>query len=78
MPKHMIITGLLGRAARRDPGHRYARLGGTFMPSQIVANQEDDVTLELVGVNGAQHPIAIGCATHRPSMVGELVLPHRK
>ena len=27
-----------------------------FMPSQIIVNQGDDVTLEFVGINGAAHP----------------------
>ncbi len=78
-----------------------------WLPSQIVVNQDDEVTLEFVGINGATHPttikgydrtvtvrrghvhriefkadrpgiFAIECATHKPSMVGELiVLPKR-
>jgi len=30
-----------------------------FVPSQIIVNQDDDVTLEFVGVNGANHPTTI-------------------
>ena len=30
-----------------------------FAPSQIIVNQDDDVTLEFVGVNGMSHPITI-------------------
>jgi plastocyanin len=30
-----------------------------FMPSQIIVNQGDDVTLNFVGINGASHPTAI-------------------
>jgi plastocyanin len=27
-----------------------------FLPSQIIVNQGDEVTLEMIGVNGAEHP----------------------
>jgi plastocyanin len=30
-----------------------------FMPSQIIVNEGDDVTLEYVGINGAEHPAYI-------------------
>ncbi len=30
-----------------------------FTPSQIIVNQDDDVTLEFVGVNGRNHPTTI-------------------
>jgi hypothetical protein len=30
-----------------------------FMPSQIIVNQDDDVTLDFVGVNGRNHPTTI-------------------
>ena len=30
-----------------------------WMPSQIIVNQGDDVTLEFVGINGAHHPTTI-------------------
>jgi hypothetical protein len=30
-----------------------------WMPSQIIVNQDDDVTLEFVGINGANHPTTI-------------------
>ncbi len=90
-----------------DQAGRWEISAYVFMPSQIVINQDDDVTLEFVGINGAQHPItiadygkslllkrgqvtkisfkadkagvfAIRCATHQPSMVGELVVLPRK
>jgi plastocyanin len=76
-------------------------------PSQVIVNQGDEVTLEIVGINGAAHPTVIegynlrfnvkrgeitrvtfradragvfriDCATHRPSMVGELVVLPRQ
>lgn len=90
-----------------DQAGRWEVSAYVFMPSQVVVDQGDDVTLEFVGINGAQHPItiagydkslllkrgqvgrinfkadkagvfAIGCATHQPSMVGELVVLPRK
>lgn len=30
-----------------------------WMPSQIIVNQGDEVTLEFVGINGAEHPTTI-------------------
>jgi nitrous oxide reductase len=27
-----------------------------FMPSQIIVNEGDEVTLEYIGINGAEHP----------------------
>jgi len=30
-----------------------------WTPSQIIVNQDDDVTLEFVGINGANHPTTI-------------------
>jgi hypothetical protein len=30
-----------------------------FMPSQIIVNQDDDVTLEFIGINGVSHPTTI-------------------
>jgi nitrous oxide reductase len=30
-----------------------------WTPSQIIVNQDDDVTLEFVGINGASHPTTI-------------------
>src|SRR5436190_10159398 len=30
-----------------------------WMPGQIIVNQDDDVTLEFVGINGANHPTTI-------------------
>jgi plastocyanin len=30
-----------------------------WMPSQILVNQGDDVTLEYIGINGAEHPALI-------------------
>jgi len=30
-----------------------------FMPSQIIVNEGDEVTLEYVGINGAEHPAQI-------------------
>jgi hypothetical protein len=30
-----------------------------FMPSQIIVNQDDDITLEFVGINGISHPTTI-------------------
>ncbi len=74
-----------------------------WTPSQITVNQDDEVTLEFVGINGASHPTTIAgynktfelkrgqvtrvhfkadkagvfpiqCATHKPSMVSELIV----
>src|SRR5713101_9149502 len=30
-----------------------------FAPSQIIVNQDDDLTLEFVGINGKSHPTTI-------------------
>jgi plastocyanin len=30
-----------------------------FVPSQVIVNQDDDVTLDFVGVNGVNHPTTI-------------------
>jgi plastocyanin len=78
-----------------------------WQPSQIFVNEGDEVTLEFVGINGANHPTTISgynksfelkrgqvtrisfkadkagvfpieCATHKPSMVSELVVLPRK
>src|SRR4029453_9176415 len=78
-----------------------------WAPSQITVNQDDEVTLEFVGINGASHPTTIAgynrsfelkraqairitfkaekvglfpiqCATHKPSMVSELIVLPRK
>ena len=78
-----------------------------WQPSQIIVNEGDEVTLEFVGINGANHPTTIAgynktfglkrgtvnrvtftadkpgvfhitCATHRPSMVGELIVLPKK
>ena len=78
-----------------------------WMPGQIIVNQDDDVTLEFVGINGAQHTTVIKgynksfivkrgqttkvafkadkagvfpieCASHLPSMVGELIVLPRQ
>ena len=35
-----------------------------WMPSQIVVNQGDEVTLEFVGINGAFHPTEILSLIH--------------
>jgi plastocyanin len=78
-----------------------------WTPSQIIVNEDDEVTLEFVGINGASHPTTIAgynksfelkrgqatrisfkadkvgvfpiqCATHKPSMVSELIVLPRK
>lgn len=94
---------------RREPdaSGRWEISAYRWDPSQIIVNEGDEVTLEIVGINGATHPSTIAgynlrfnvkrgevtrvsfradrpgvfrieCATHLPSMVGELiVLPRR-
>jgi len=86
-----------------DDNGRWEVSAYVWMPSQIVVDQGDQVTLEFVGINGAAHPttiegyeqtvtvrrgevadvtftadrpgvFVISCATHQPSMVGELVV----
>jgi len=42
-----------------DQAARWEISAYVFMPSQVVVDQDDDVTLEFVGINGAQHPITI-------------------
>jgi len=78
-----------------------------WMPGQIIVNQGDEVALEFIGINGANHAtviqgydrsfvvergqttkvtfkadkagvFAITCATHQPSMVGELIVLLRR
>ncbi len=42
-----------------DQNGRWEVSAYVWMPSQIIVNQGDDVTLEFVGINGAAHPAAI-------------------
>ena len=42
-----------------DQNGRWEVSAYVWMPSQIIVNQGDDVTLEFVGINGAAHPATI-------------------
>lgn len=44
---------------RPDQTGRWEVSAYVWMPSQIIVNQGDDVTLEFVGINGAAHPATI-------------------
>jgi len=106
-PHHALPEGGGYVLKKPDQTGRWEVSTYVWQPSQIIVAEGDDVTLEFVGINGAEHPTTIAgydkamvlkrgtvvrlefkadkagtfkimCATHRPSMVGELiVLPKR-
>jgi plastocyanin len=106
-PHHALPEGGGYILKQPDQTGRWEVSTYVWQPSQIIVSEGDDVTLEFVGINGAEHPTTIAgydkalvlkrgnvvrlefkadkagtfkiaCATHRPSMVGELiVLPKR-
>jgi plastocyanin len=42
-----------------DANGRWEVSAYVFMPSQVIVNEGDEVTLEVVGINGAEHPAVI-------------------
>jgi len=42
-----------------DQNGRWEVSAYVWMPSQIIVNQGDEVTLEFIGINGAEHPTVI-------------------
>ena len=106
-PHHPVPEGGGYVLKKPDQTGRWEVSAYVWQPSQVIVAEGDDVTLEFVGINGAEHPTTIAgydqalvlkrgnvvrlefkadkagtfkivCATHRPSMVGELiVLPRR-
>jgi len=57
--KEPFPTDALPAGAGYDQTGRWEVSVYMWTPSQIIVNQDDDVTLEFVGINGANHPTTI-------------------
>ena len=58
-PTGALPTGPGYILKKPDQNGRWEVSAYVWMPSQIIVNQGDDVTLEFVGINGAAHPATI-------------------
>jgi len=58
-PTAALPAGAGYSLSKPDPTGRWEVDVYVFMPSQIIVNQGDDVTLNFVGINGMSHPTMI-------------------